>query len=354
MLARLAAFVGILAIGVSSASAQSNVRPIPGVARVPGVGAAYLGASTPEPRPEPSPWVRPVIGRPADPFASDYATLRVLPPVVERTAFTRLELSGAAHPAASFEGGAGELAIVRGGWEATLGQRIDDQAVFALNLEAEASFYDFSNAGKLMAGAADPFNDVYDSRLGLSLMEDPAGRTSWFSGIQLRLSGEDDARLGDALSVGLVGGLRHEVDDDLSLSLGVAALSRLEDDPWIFPYVGFDWRVADRLRLVSQGSEVGARFEVSDSVELLLGAEYAIRQFRLNDDSPLASGVVQDEEILAGLTLDWSPSERCTLTVGGGVTLWRELQSYDSFGTKLGELETDTSEFVSVSLSVTL
>lgn len=336
----------MLAASAIAVDAQSNVRPAPRLVRVPEMGAKYLAP--------PSPWARRWRPTELDPFSSDYSELAALPPPQEHSDFTHLELGVDVHPRTEFERGGGTVSISRAGWSATLGQRVDEESIFAVTLDAEASFYDFGSAGVLMAGSPDPFNDVYETRVGVLALHDPAKSASWFTSLELGLSGEDDADLSDALSMGLIGGMRHQVSDDLSLSIGVIGRTRLEDTPWLFPYIGFDWRIAESLRLTSNGSAVAAVCEVTETVEFELGAEYGNRQFRLNDDSSLAGGVIEDEEITASATIGWNPSHRVSLDVEAGVTLWREFATFNSNGVKLTEQETDLSEFGAVRLSVTL
>ncbi|MFT5284163.1 MAG: hypothetical protein ACI8TQ_000319 [Planctomycetota bacterium] len=327
-------------------NAQSNVRPAPRLVRVPEMGVKLLAPS--------NPWATRWVESKTDPFASEYSALVALPPLTERHSFTHLELDSSAHPAAALEGGSGDVSILRAGWVATLGERIDDESIFAVTIEAEASFYDFGKAGQLKAGSPDPINDVYETRIGLLVMQDPHKSASWFTSAEVALSGEDDADLGDALTLGLTGGVRHQVSEDLSVSIGLIGRSRLEDSAWLFPYIGFEWRIADRLKLTSNGSRVGATIEVSDNVEFGLGAEYAIRQFRLNKNSSLPGGVIADEEISASAILGWSPSDRVKFDLEFGMTLWREFSSFADGGRKQAEVETAVKEFAGVRLSVTL
>ena len=345
MLARTTLAFALLLFGSSEAAAQSNVRPAPRLVRVPEMGAKYLAPA--------SAWSRRWRNAKSDPFASDYAALAALPRKFERDEFTHLELTLDLHPETQFENGPGSISTSRAGWSATMGERVNEESVFALTLEAESSFYDFSNAGALMAGTPDPFNDIYDTRLGVMIMQDATKSASWFTGAQLGLSGEDDADLGDAFSAGLVAGKRHQIDDTLSLSIGLIARTRLEDSPWLFPHIGFDWRVSESMRLTSTGSAVAAIFEVGETVELGLGAEYRARQYRLNDDSTFAGGVIEDEEIKASASFGWRPSHRVTLDLEAGLMLWREFASFTATGRKLTELETEPTEFGAVRLSVT-
>ncbi len=355
MSSRSTCFALAFALLCAPAFGQSNVRPAPRLVRVPEMGAELLArprSTTWKLRPRS--WERLTPAVPPDPFASDFAHLSALPTPKEPADFTHFEVQGVLHDNADFEKGGGDVAIARGGWSGVFGRRIGEETVLAVSLDAEASFYDFSGAQALMAGSGDPFNDVYDSRVGLAVLGDPTASQSWFAGMELGFSGEDDVDLRSALSVGALGGMRVRFDDDFAVSMGLAARSRLEDDPWLFPFLGFDWRVSERMRLVSEGSRMHAVYAASEAVELSLGAAYAIRQYRLNDDSPLPEGVVQEEEITAEGGLRWELGRKLRLELTGGIAVWREFQTYDDFGRKLAELETDPAPFAGFVLSVAL
>ncbi len=325
-------------------SAQSNVRPAPRLVRVPEMGARLLGRE----RRDPAASLRtrtPSSARELAAFVSEEPA---------QVGFTYLGLSGTAHDNAGFERGGGDVAIVRGAWSGVFGTLMADEKAVALSLDAEASFYDFSGATALMGGSPDPFNDVYDSRLGLTVLGDPALTRTWFAGMEVGLAGEDDADLRQALTVGGVGGLRLRLSDETSVSLGLAVRSRLEDDPWVFPYLGFDLAVSDRVRLLAEGSHVRAVFEATDAVELALGAKYELRQFRLNGDSSLPDGVVRDEEIDTTASLTWSVSDTVSVRFDVGANVWRELSSYGRDGGRIAEVETESSMLAGFELSVTL
>lgn len=333
----------LLAVGALAAPAagQSNVRPATRLVRVPELGASLLAPGSP----------RESAFRPGERGADDPEAPAE---PAGSSGFAHVQLTGSVYDNASFQRGGGDVATSRGGWSAVFGERAGSETLYAVSLDLEASFYDFSGAQALNAGSPDPFNDVYESRFGAVVVGDPLARRTLFAGAELSLSGEDDADLRDALAVAAVGGVRVQFTDRASFSLGLAGRSRLEDDPWLAPYLGFDLRLADGLRLESDGSSVRAIATPADGVEVFLGAAYEIRQFRLNERSTLPSGVVQDEEIRGEAGVTWRFAPRATLRLSGGTTLWRELSSYSDAGVKLSEVETDPALIGSLSLSIVL
>ena len=78
-------------------------------------------------------------------------------------------------------------------------------------------------------------------------------------------------------------------------------LSRLEDDPWIWPWLGFEWSASDWFGVQARGTQIEAHAQLGEHWRALTRAEYVIRQFRLNDDNALAGGVLRDNDIRLGL-----------------------------------------------------
>lgn len=252
---------------------------------------------------------------------------------------------------ANFQGG-GSLASQRGGWEATIGTELGDERIAALSVRTEAVFYNLGGSTGLVPGESEPFNDLYRASFaGVVRSSDSAG-PGWFGGFHVALGGEDDADARDALIVGGAGGVRYRASEELQVELGVAALSRLEDDTWIWPYLGFRWRAAEWLELAAQGTQLEARAQLSEHWSLVGRAQYALQQFRLNDDNPLPGGVVRDEEIRAGVGLERRQASGLTFELMAGLNLWRELSTLDRNGQNIAEDELETTPFVALTLSL--
>lgn len=252
---------------------------------------------------------------------------------------------------ANFQGG-GSLASQRGGWEAVIGTELGDERIAAFSVRTEAFFYNLSGANGLVPGESEPFNDLYRASFAGVVRSSNEAGPGWFGGFHVALGGEDDADARDALIVGGAGGIRYRASEKLQVELGVAALSRLEDDTWIWPYLGFRWQAADWLEFAAHGTQVEARAQLGEHWSVVGRAEYALQQFRLNDDNPLPGGVVRDEEIRAGIGLERRHTEGLTIELLAGFNLWRELSTLDRAGQDVAEDELETTPFIALTLSV--
>src|SRR5260221_10625343 len=258
-----------------------------------------------------------------------------------------LELRSKWRYGSDFSDGPGRMNVVRGGWDARLGWKTAKNQGFTINMHTEASFYDFSGATGLVpgSGTGKPLDDVYETSLGTTMCVRNSGRASWFTSAELTLSGEDHAAPGDALTVGVVAGIRYQANEDIAFQTGLAALTMLEDQPWVFPYVGFDWRISERWRLGTQGSRIRLAVDLNDKWTLFGEAAYEVRQYRLNDDSPLPHGAMRDQEIDLGGGLDWRPHRGVNIGLQTGLVGWQQLEFFARDGDKVSETESKPAPF---------
>lgn len=335
---RRCAFALVLVSSSALSLAQSPVKPLPAAA-LPSSLAVALAA----------PSALPVFDQhwPRSPF-DEVAHL----PASDDGPHFDLALLFDAQKGTEFQGAPGSVRTLRGGWDAHVGWRTGERSGLSLNLHQEASFYSFTNATGLVPGSGSdaPFNDVYETSIGSTLCVAASERTSWVSSAALTFAGEDNAALGKSLSVCMLTGLRYRVRDDVTIEGGLAAVSLLEDDPWLVPYVGFDWDMGAGWRLSASGPRVEFSKELGREWTLGAIAQYEVRQYRLNASNPLPDGVLRDQQIDLGLEIAWRPQPDTRLSIEGGMVGWRELQFLDRDGNKVSETEADPAPFASLRL----
>ncbi|MBM3989848.1 MAG: hypothetical protein FJ298_02460 [Planctomycetes bacterium] len=316
-----------------SASAQNAFRPLPAVPE-----ALEWSGSAPRPIPSLASYMDELERAAESPRPSSFLEARGY-----------LDAVGAA----GLEGG-GDIAHQRGGWQVIFGTELDEARLAAFSLSTEAHFYDFSGAPNLVPGVGQPFNDLYRASFSGVVRTPEQLGMGWFGGFEFTLGGEDEASPADALVAGGVGGVHYVASERLEVDFGLAMLSRLEDDPWIWPFLGLKWRASDALTFEAKGTSVEARYALDPAWSLFARAEYQLRQFRLNDDNPLPGGVFRDEEVRAGIGVTHRSDRGFKLDLFGGLNVWRELSTLDSAGVKVNESEADPAPFVALSLQLSI
>jgi hypothetical protein len=264
--------------------------------------------------------------------------------------FSSLELFAQARSAANFMDTAGSLEAQRAGFDALIGRRTEGKSAWALHLANESSFYSFGQSSTLVPTDARPFNDLYQTSVGVQLAAGGGSQWTWLSGLEITMAGEDLVDPTDSLLVGGLGGVRYAISNDVDFSFGLAGESRLEDDAWVMPFFGMDWRIADGTHFQVQGSEMRLEQRLTERLALNLGAVYDIRQYRLNETNPVPAGVFRDEEIRVTAGIDWQLGESGHLGLEVGQVMWNELTVLDSSGGLVGQSEAEKTPFIGFSL----
>ena len=262
----------------------------------------------------------------------------------------RAGLQGAS--GAALEGEGGELSSQRAGFDASIGWGRESGGSFALHAHTESSFYDFGVDDSFLNGRGDPFNDLYTTGFGALGEWSQTEDVDLIAGAEFTFGGEDEVHLRDSLQIGALIGARVRASEEISFTAGIAGQTRLEDDPWLVPYLGFDWQATDRLRLSAEGSEAGLRYALSSRWSAGLDANYNWRNYRLNDEGPLNGGAFHDEEIVVGAHLAFHPRPDLELRLGAARSLWRELAFRSAGGSDLGEIELEDSTWVGFSVQL--
>ncbi|MCK6445179.1 MAG: hypothetical protein L6Q99_02195 [Planctomycetes bacterium] len=326
--------------------ARPFARTIALVLVLPAFGALAHAQNAFRPLPLPSDWGRWGAGLESKAGGS-FESLDALAAEPDERTFVEARAHGLVTGSGSLEGG-GDVATQAGGWSVTFGRELGEERLAAFSIETNGYFYDFGPGTALVPGSSQPFNDLYEARVS-GLVRTEGDGLGWFAGLSATLGGEDEADASEALAVGGLGGFRWSRSPDTAVEFGIAAQSRLEDDAWLWPFLGFEWQATERLSFEARGTSVQANVDWNESWRTFARAEYLLRQFRLNDDSPLAQGVLRDETIRAGLGLE-RRGENVSFELFAGFDLWRELSTLASGGAGVAEAEVDSAPFLAFSL----
>lgn len=143
-------------------------------------------------------------------------------------------------------------------------------------------------------------------------------------------------------------GVRYVWSENLSLGLGLAVASQMEDDPMVLPVIALNWQIDDRWNLaVLNGAKIS--YDVTGDKKFLvdLGAKYQRREYRVRSDSALIEKMISAE---VGATYNFSPKFGVRGFVG--VAAGRNLE-YRQDDDKVDDEDVDAAPFFGVRAFVT-
>jgi len=262
---------------------------------------------------------------------------------------------------ADFDDVAGGVSVHRVGTSIGVGMPAGEKGRFNFGVDQETSFYDFdSSAGLTVAPSAstsDPLGTA--NRVNINLRYQRGFGRGWavVLGAGTRFSGETGADFEDAITADGVAIVTRFLSKNARVGIGAAVTSRLEDDPRILPVAVVDWMITPRLRLRNSGSAGGTAgielsYEIREWLAVAIDTGFERREFRLDDDGPVPSGVARDKRIPVALSVRIGDAQRVHLETRGGVYAWQEIEFLDNNGVDVGNPNMDPSAFFGATLTV--
>ncbi len=277
-----------------------------------------------------------------------------------RTASLALEPFGAYFFETDLDG-AGDYSVGRVGAELSYDIPVWDRSTLGLGVRVERSEYDFSGATGL-AGGGDPMGGASIYGFSASLTHPLNDEFVFLGGVGVDWAGEDGADFGESALLSGVAAVSWRASEDLTLSLGVAASDRFEDDVRVLPFVGVEWRFADNMRLSSieaarvlsggQGGGIGVVYESSEELSFVAGLAFSGREFRLDENGPLPDGVLRDDRVIAGVGVAWDPGENVSAELGVGASVWSNIETLNAAGATVGDEDGDPAPFVAARVRI--
>jgi len=249
---------------------------------------------------------------------------------------------------ADFDDAGGEVGVFRAGGGVGIGVSLSQTMGLRFGFDTEQSFYDFGGPVTLAPGTSDPWEDIHTYDFNAQLSAGVDEHWSWFVGGTVKSSGESGADFGDSLTYGGFGGVRYKVSESLTVGVGVAVSSRLEDDARVFVLPAIEWQIDDfwsvgSWDLAGQGGGYALRYQPSDDLTLGIGAAYIPREFRLDENGPVPGGVGRDDRVPVVFFAAWSPDPSFSVQADVGADVYGKLEVLNASGAKLGEDETNTA-----------
>src|SRR5262249_43887666 len=191
--------------------------------------------------------------------------------------------------------------------------------------------YDFDGGG---FSTGHPWETILTLRLLTKLRYQLTDHWGVSAGGVFMFAPETGADWGDSFTGGGLVGVDYRHSDSLFVSLGVAVITQIEDDPRVVPSVILNWlpyeNWAVRVGAVPASGGAAAAAEVAyrvlEPLEIGLGALYTQRQFRLDGSGPAPDGVGEDSTVPVRVRIGWYITPQISLHALAGAALAGELQ----------------------------
>lgn len=296
-------------------------------ALVPLLAASLCVAQPPAGGPAPTPQ-----GRPIDPDSPNEWRFR-------------LDLSGRWDFRSDFRNNTGDVQVGRAGFEFSAGYVPDSKWRFGLDLGLEESWYQFRNS-TLVPGTGDPLGDATRLQLAPTIGYQIDERWGVLVGGLLNFSFENGADIGQSFTGGAIVGARYKFNENFTLTFGVIASSRLEDDWVVYPLLGLRWQITPEVTLESRGLGLELTAKIADAWSVVVFGLYESREFRLDDSGPLPDGVARDQRIPIGVGVVFRPTKDIDVRLEGGFLAWQRFTFDDSTGARIGRQEADLAPMI--------
>lgn len=148
-----------------------------------------------------------------------------------------------------------------------------------------SAFYEYSEYDLSRLAGTQDFNTLAFNTLWKSMVNDDWG---YFLYGAVSLSAAKSAELDSSLTGIGAGGVQYVWSKDLSLGLGAAVATYLEEDPSVLPIIALNWQINDRWNLTTlNGATISYDFSGDKTFLVDLGAKYQRREYRLGSNSSL-------------------------------------------------------------------
>jgi len=249
--------------------------------------------------------------------------------------------------------GKGDLSVSRAGLEVSGSYWASQQLAYTLGFSTEYSSYDFSGFPAVPGNIGDPISDALTMSIRPGVNFALSRELQLSAGGIFTFSGDPDADLDDASTVGGFLGSRYVVSDDFSLIMGLGATTGIEEDISVFPAVGFNWNIDDDWQLGMFAARGGIRlrlgYDLTPDWTVSLSTGWEARDYRLDSNASIPSGVMRDDRLTVGVGVSYKPEPWVDLTLHSGVVAYNNVTFENSNGNEVFEDQSDMTPFIGAS-----
>lgn len=259
--------------------------------------------------------------------------------------------------ASGFSDAEGEVSVTRAGVDASFTMATSQRGRLTLGLSAERSAYNFHDATGFVGGSSEPWDDVMTGGLSLRFSRQHDQQWSYFAGVDVASSAQDNAGISDSITYGGVVGVLFAQSERVRYGLALGVHTRLEDDATFLPLPLVAWQIDDQWSLASAprrgGGQVGLNYAWCETLTLGVAVGFESRDFRLSDGAPVGGGVGRDSRIPVCFTASYKPHPQVSVSAEVGANFSQQFTLDDADGGRVSQLDADIGFFAGVGVTLT-
>lgn len=247
----------------------------------------------------------------------------------------------------------GSVSIARVGTEVGVLAIVSPKLSFRASATAETARYDFDDTPLFVPGTMQDIGDLYSVFLTGSGELQLDEHWSVILGGSADWGWEDGADIGSSATGAGWAAAGYRFDENFKISLGVGVISRLDDDPFVIPYIGFEWQIDEVSRLTGNGITFRYTRELNRDLDVFVETGWRLRQYRLDDDKGLVrQGTIEDLWIPLSAGIVWHPSRNVEVALRGGAILYERIKLRDESGDGRTTRDVDPGALVEVRVTL--
>jgi hypothetical protein len=239
-----------------------------------------------------------------------------------------------------------DLSIIRWGIDLDLKKNLSDNITFETSLSIEHSRYDFDGLSGIPGLGPPGLHDAYMYSLSPGLIIKQDDKLSFVFRALLSWGTTDASDFSNSFAGGGLVGVKYRIQENQTLTFGVVALDRLDDEVRFLPLIGFDWKIDDQTWFGLQGTGFTIKHNLSREFQLIGLMSIDVRHYRIQNELGVPDGVMEDERFIIGGGIAWRPHPMLEFRLTAGIVAFSEIKIENSTGGDLFEEDGDVTGWV--------
>jgi hypothetical protein len=210
--------------------------------------------------------------------------------------------------------------------------------------------YSWSGSNPLLPASAVPFDSVHTFQVGANQFQPLSENWGAFLMVVGSWSATEMSNLNDAFSWSVSGLIGRRITPKFDVGLGLIVGRLFAEDVYIFGGPQFGWRPTEEFSVTLEGTQLDFNYMPSGSWEFGLSGAFLISRFRLGEEAPQSSQIVQDWRLPIWARARYRGIRNLDVEVRAGLDAYRVWSIEDASGENGRSYASDPAPLVGLRL----